>query len=200
MQEESKSLIKYYFEKKGYLVALGVPLPKEMMEIRAGRPENEIDLVAVKLKNGRQESAIVGIIRPWWESGLTLTPRLITLQLEGDKDHLSHYFSKKRIEYIVHSFGLTNEPERVLFFPRKSPTKYVEAEEILSKKGISAVYLEEILAEIYPLLKEELSGSKSTPIKTLAAFYPTEQFKQKMKEAKKTKPTKKTPAVQFELF
>lgn len=199
MQEESKLLIKYYLEKKGYLVSLDVPLPKEMTEIRAGRPENEIDLVAAKLIDGHQESAIIGVIRPWWESGLTLTPRLIQLQLEGDKKHLSNYFSRKRIEYILKNFGLTNEPDRVLFFPRRSPTKFKEAEEILARGRISVVYLEEILTEIYPVLKDELRGTKSMLIKTLAAFYPTDQFKQRVKEAKK-KPEKKTPVVQLELF
>lgn len=199
MQEESKLLIKYYLEKKGYLVSLDVPLPKDMTEIRAGRPENEIDLVAAKLTEGRQESAIIGVIRPWWESGLTLTPRLIQLQLEGEKKHLSNYFSQKRIEYILKNFGLTNEPDRVLFFPRRSPTKFTGAEDILAKRRISVVYLEEILTEIYPVLKDELRGTKSMLIKTLAAFYPTDQFKQRVKEAKK-KPVKKTPVVQLELF
>lgn len=197
--EESKLLIKYYLEKKGYLVSLDVPLPKDMTEIRAGRPENEIDLVAAKLVNGRQESAIVGVIRPWWESGLTLTPRLIQLQLEGEKKHLSNYFSQKRIEYILKNFGLSSEPERVLFFPRKSPTKFKEAEEILAKVGISVIYLEDILGEIYPILKDELRGTKSMLIKTLAAFYPADQLKQRVKETKK-KPEKKTAIIQLELF
>jgi len=199
MQEESRLLIKYYLEKQGYLVSLGVALPPDLVEIRAGRPENEIDIVAVKLVDGKQEAAIVGVNRPWWESGLTLTPRLIMLQLEGAKEHLSNYFSPKRIEYIMTNFGLSKEPDRVLFFPRKSPTKQEEAERILAQKGISVVYLEDILVEIYPLLKEELRGAKSMQIRTLAAFYPVELLKKRTKEAKKTK-IEKPDTVQLELF
>ncbi len=199
MQEESRLLIKYYLEKKGYLVSLGVPLPPDLVEIRAGRPENEIDIVAVKLSGGVQESAIVGVNRPWWESGLTLTPRLISLQLEGQKEHLSNYFSPKRMEYIMTNFGLAKEPERVLFFPRRSPTKHEEAEAILSQKGISVVYLEEVLIEIYPLLKEELRGAKSMQIKTLAAFYPIDQLRRRARDFKKARP--ETPdVIQLDLF
>jgi len=199
MQEESRLLIKYYLEKKGYLVSLGVPLPPDLVEIRAGRPENEVDIVAIKLSDGEQESAMVGVNRPWWESGLTLTPRLISLQLEGQKEHLSSYFSPKRIEYIMTNFGLSKEPERVLFFPRKSPTKHEEAEAILSQKGISVIYLEEVLIEIYPTLREELRGAKSMQIKTLAAFYPIEQLRKKTRDLKKAKP--EVPStIQLDLF
>ena len=178
MRDVNRELVKLHLEERGYLVSFGVICTTDCIPSgeQKSRRDMEIDVVAVRLANGKTQAAMLGCVKGYWMVGNHLTPSQIH-KLEDEKMILTRAFSAARMNYIRSRFGLDDVPiEKVLFYSQRSPQKHEEAERILASSGVRVVYLEDIVAEVLPRLKREPYLAESETLQTLRALRGTRLF------------------------
>ena len=189
VKELNQELVLLYLEERGYLAAFGITCAVECGPERSlARADHEIDVFAVRVVDGKAESAILGCIKGYWTGASSLSPSMVR-SLEDEKKTFARAFADERIRFVRGRYGLGGVPVRkVLFYSLRSPKKADEAEALLRVQGIEVVYLEDIIAEVLPRMTKEPFLASSTALQTIRALRGSTMFgaaKRKAKEPEK---------------
>jgi len=162
-----RQLAKWHLERQGYLAAIDVQLGEF----------GGVDAIGIKVGKAAKENAVFGVVRGWWHAGAHLTPSLIRHHLQTDRKLLDRAFAPERLAKAVEQFGLSREPEKLLFYATRSPSKAAAAERELQQSGIRVVYLEDILAEALTQARFD-ENSQTTVLQVLAMVKSSRIFKE----------------------
>jgi hypothetical protein len=133
----NRQLAKWRLEQDGFLASVDVHLADQGV----------VDVFGVKPGEAGREAAVFGVVRGWWHAGAYLTPSLLRHHLQTDRKLLDRAFAPERLTQAAAQFGLKSEPERVLFYSKRSASLAEAAEELLQPSGVRVIYLEDILAQ-----------------------------------------------------
>jgi hypothetical protein len=180
-----RQLAKWHLEQQGYLAAVDVHLTGQ----------GSVDVFGIKIGDAGGDAAVFGVVRGWWHAGAYLTPSLLRTHLQTDRRLLDKAFAGERLGQAAVQFGLSREPEKVLFYSKRSPSLAAGAEQELALLGARVVYLEDILADALAQVKydDKLQG---TVLQALAMVKSSRIFKVMARLARQAerKPGKKERA------
>ena len=168
-----RQLAKWHLEREAYLAAIEVDLGG------AGT----VDVFGMQMGAGAS-AAVFGVVRGWWHGGAYLTPSLIRNHLQTDRGLLDRAFDDKLLAVAQRRFALTQPPEKVLFYSKRSPSLAAEAEAELTEMGIGVVYLEDILARALAEVNADDLGN-ATVFQVLAMVKSSNVFKEMARLARK---------------
>jgi hypothetical protein len=168
-----RQLAKWHLEQQGCLAAIDVHLGDL----------GSIDVLGVKIGKAGGETATFGVVRGWWHAGAALTPSLLRSHLQTDRKLLDRAFAPERLVRAAAQFGLAIQPEKVLFYSKRSRSAAEAAERELAASGIRVVYLEDILADALVQVKynEKIQG---TVLQALAMVKTSSIFKEMARRAR----------------
>ena len=169
-----RQLAKWHLEREAYLAAIEVDLGG------AGT----VDVFGMLTAGAVARAAVFGVVRGWWHGGAYLTPSLIRNHLQTDRGLLDRAFDDKLLAVAQERFALTQPPEKVLFYSKRSPSLAAEAEAELTEMGIGVVYLEDILARALAEVNADDLGN-ATVFQVLAMVKSSNVFKEMARLARK---------------
>lgn len=168
-----RQLAKWHLERQGYLAAMDVHLDAS----------GGVDVFGVKTRPGSDGASVFGIVRGWWYAGAYLTPGLIRNHLQTERRLLDKVFAPERLAKAAAQFGLTELPEKVLFYSKRSPSLAAEAESELKLYGLRVVYLEDIMAEALAQVRYD-DRANGTVFQLLAMVKSSHVFKEMVRLAR----------------
>jgi hypothetical protein len=172
-----RQLAKWHLEKEGYLASMGVDLGGLGV----------VDVVGIKMQQNCAGQAVFGVVRGWWYSGAYLTPGQIRNHLQTDRRLLDRAFSAA----VMRQFGLSDPPEKVLFYSKRSRSMADEAERELAASLVRVVYLEDVLAAALAEARAEEPGEDGI-FQALAMMKGSHIFKTMVRLARQAERAKAT--------